>query len=401
MYKPLTSILVKPSGPDCNLGCKYCFYLEKSKLYSEQKVHRMNDDVLEELIIQAIDQSENDISIAWQGGEPTLMGLDFFKKVIELEKKHGVGRTIGNGLQTNGYLLNEEWAEFLAEYNWLVGISVDGTEHIHNKHRLTPNGKNTWEVVHRNAEMLLKKGVAVNVLTTLTDYSADYIEEIYHFHKQMGFEFMQFIPIVEKDKNDPTKAADFSLSAEKYGKVLCKLWDLWRDDFVNGKPTTSIRHFENLFFTYVGFEAPECTMQKECGSYTVIEHNGDVYSCDFFVSNKWKLGNIMNKDIVEMLNSPKQEKFGKAKNDLPTKCKRCSYLKHCWGGCPKDRVKDPKDNGLPRFCKSYLMFFAHADKELQEMAKLWHQQQDEIDKQNQAKPYNIMKDFAEFYKNKQ
>ncbi|MCY1633501.1 anaerobic sulfatase maturase [Marinifilum sp. D737] len=396
--KQLNSVLIKPSGPDCNLGCTYCFYLEKAGLYHQQKVHRMDEETLEMLIRQVMEQSGPEVSFGWQGGEPTLMGLDFFRKVIELQQKYGNGKTVGNGLQTNGLLLNEEWAEFLKEYNWLVGLSLDGPQHIHDHYRLTPNGKPSWEIVSKNAKMLLDKGVATNVLSCLTDHSADHIEEIYNYHKEMGFDFMQFIPIVETDKENPRAAASFSLSPEKYGEVLCKLWDLWINDFQNGIPTTSVRHFDSLFHTYVGIPAPECTLQKECGVYTVIEHNGDVYACDFFVEPQWKLGNIKQGKIINMLNSKKQHQFGCMKAKLPRKCKSCSYLKHCFGGCTKDRIKDPMDNGMPRFCTSYKMFFAHAHTQLQEMGRNWiaqqMQMQREMEAQQSGGTYNAFNDFV-------
>lgn len=390
--KELTSVLVKPSGADCNLNCTYCFYLEKAGLYHQQKVHRMSDSTLENLIRQVIEQSGREVSFIWQGGEPTLMGLEFFKKVIGLQQRYGDGKIVGNALQTNGTLLNKEWASFLKANNWLVGISLDGPKHIHDYYRLSLARKPTWEIVANNAQMLLDSGVDTNVLSCLTDYSADYIEEIYNYHKSLGFEFMQFIPIVETDKYNLARAAQFSLSAEKYGEVLCKLWDLWQNDFKQGIPTTSIRHFDSLFFTYVGLPAPECTLEKECGVYTVIEHNGDVYSCDFFVDPKWRLGNIKDEKLVNMLNSRKQGEFGCIKSKLPRKCRMCSYLKHCYGGCTKDRIKDRQDGGMPRFCTSYKMFFAKAHTHLQKMARNWLAQQMHI--QQQASTYNAFNDFV-------
>jgi uncharacterized protein len=194
----------------------------------------------------------------------------------------------------------------------------------------------------------------------------------------MGLTFMQFIPIVETDKNDPSKAADFSVSAEDYGRFLNKLFDLWLADFKDGQPTTSVRHFESVFYSYVGLQAPECTMMKECGPYVVIEHNGNVYSCDFFVDPKWKLGNVMNDRIINMLNSKKQTIFGQAKAQLPRECRQCQWLTKCYGGCTKDRIKDPLDHRKPRFCTSYKMFFKHADPVLSDMAVQWQQQQHDL-----------------------
>ncbi|MDD4108366.1 MAG: anaerobic sulfatase maturase [Prolixibacteraceae bacterium] len=393
-YRPLSSVLVKPAGPDCNLNCTYCFYLEKAELFSETVKHRMSDEIQEELIRQVMQQSGDSVSIAWQGGEPTLMGLDFYRKVVELEKKYGHGQTVGNGLQTNGTLLNEDWAEFLKKYDWLVGLSLDGPEHIHDRYRHDKGGKGSHHTVEKNAQMLLQNGVATNVLATLTDYSVRFPEETYKYFKSLGFDWMQFIPIVETDKNDPSRAAPFSVTAEKYGEFLCKIFDLWLGDFENGLPTTHIRHFDSVFYTYVGLEPPECTMMKECGPYVAVEHNGNVYSCDFFVEPKWKLGNIMNNRITAMLNSKKQQTFGAAKAVLPGECRRCPWLTKCYGGCTKDRIKDPLDQRKPRFCLSYKMFYAHADKTLKLLAETWMQQQRDTEERDKTGgTYNAFKDF--------
>ncbi len=374
-YKPLTSILIKPAGPDCNLGCAYCFYLEKEKLFPETKAHRMSPEVQEELIRQVMQQSGEAISLAWQGGEPALMGLDFYKRAIELEKKFGHSQSVGNGFQTNGTLLDREWARFFKEYDWLIGLSLDGPEHIHDRYRIDKGEHKTWRKVEAVAKMLLEEGVAVNAMCCITDYSANFASELYHYYKGLGLNWMQFIPIVETDKDDPSKAASFSLTDEKYGRFLIELFDLWINDFKDGKPTTSIRHFESVFYSYVGMEAPECALMKECGSYVVVEHNGNVYSCDFFVEPRHRLGNIRQGKIIDFLNSKKQDDFGKAKTLLPRKCRFCPWYSKCYGGCTKDRVKDPNDQHQPRFCRAYQMFLEHADPKLREMATHWSREQ--------------------------
>ncbi|HKJ41342.1 MAG TPA: SPASM domain-containing protein, partial [Sunxiuqinia sp.] len=301
---------------------------------------------------------------------------------------------VGNGLQTNGLLLNRDWAKFLKKYDWLVGLSLDGPEFIHDYYRFDKAGKGTHKRVEDNAKMLLDEGVSVNAMSCVTSHSVQYPEELYNYYKELGLTFMQFIPIVETDKNDPTKAADFSVSAENYGHFLNKLFDLWLADFKDGQPTTSIRHFESVFYSYVGLEAPECTMMKECGPYVVIEHNGNVYSCDFFVDPKWKLGNVMHDRIINMLNSKKQTVFGLAKTQLPRECRQCSWLTKCYGGCTKDRIKDPRDNHNPRFCASYKLFFKHADPTLSDLAVQWQQQQfDQQQAQQGNQTYNAFNDF--------
>ena len=374
--KQLNSILVKPAGPDCNMACEYCFYLKKKDLFTYNKVHRMSIEILEETIRQAMTQGGRQISFGWQGGEPTLMGISFFEKAVELQQLYGRGQSVGNGLQTNGVLLNKEWAKFLKKYNFLVGLSLDGTEHIHNKYRHFKNGKGSWKRVVDGAKLMLDSGVAVNALSVVNNYSVKFPQEIYQFHKSLGFDFMQFIPIVETDVADPKITAPFSVTAEGYGDFLCRLFDLWQADFVDGIPTKSIRYFDSLFFTYVDLESPECTLLKECGTYVVVEHNGDVYSCDFFVEPEWKLGNIMQDDLTILLNSDRQSEFGKMKSTIPEDCKNCKWLKHCWGGCVKDRIRDPGDNGHNHFCESYKMFFEHADARLHDMAKEWKRKQE-------------------------
>jgi len=395
-YKPLTSVLVKPSGPDCNLGCTYCFYLNKSKLFPETKIHRMSPKIQEEMIRQLMQQSGDSISIGWQGGEPSLMGLDFYKRAIELEQKYGHGQSVGNGFQTNGLLLNRAWAEFFKRYDWLIGLSLDGPEHIHDHYRLDKGQHKTWHTVRENAEMLLSEGIAVNAMCCITDYSSDKAEELYNYYKGLGFTWMQFIPVVERDPNDPSKAASFSLTDEKFGEFLIKLFDLWLADFKDGKPTTSVRHFESVFYSYVGLEAPECSFMKECGAYVVIEHNGNVYSCDFFVEPRHKLGNIQHEKIINLLNSKKQDEFGKAKTILPRKCRFCKWNSKCFGGCTKDRIKDPADHNQPRFCNSYQMFFEHADGVLKRMAAKWIKEQADYQEKIESRGvYNAYKDFIQ------
>ncbi len=394
IYRPLNSVLIKPAGPDCNLNCRYCFYLKKSGLFPEHPVHRMNAEIQEELIRQVMQQGGESVSFGWQGGEPTLMGIDFFEQAIEMEKKYGRNQSVGNGLQTNGLLLDITWAKFLNKYNWLVGLSLDGPSHIHDHYRIDKGGRATHQRVEDHAKMLLDNHVATNVLCCLTDYSVRFPEELYSYFKEIGLTWMQFIPVVETDPEDPVRAAPFSVSARAYGEFLCRVFDLWLADFKDGKPTTSVRHFESVFHAYVGVQAPECTMMKKCGPYVVIEHNGNVYSCDFFVEPKWKLGNVMTGRLIQMLNSRQQETFGSAKAVLPGECRPCPWLNKCFGGCTKDRIKDPADNRKPRFCASYKMFFEHADRTLSRIAIRWKQEQRDMEEYTKSGgTYNALKDF--------
>ncbi|MFP4581650.1 MAG: anaerobic sulfatase maturase [Candidatus Sumerlaeia bacterium] len=367
--KPLNSVLVKPAGADCNLGCGYCFYLKKTELYPDKKQRRMSLEVLEELIRQSMENSGSQISFGWQGGEPTLMGVDFYRKVVEFQQKYGrSGQSVGNGIQTNGILINHEWADLFLEFNFLVGLSLDGPRHIHDKYRVNRGGLPTWEKVTKNAKLMISRGVPVNALTVINDYSWQYPEEIYDFHRSLGLTYMQFIPCVETDPDDPTHEAPFSVKPEQYGEFLCRVFDRWCKDIKNGRARTSVRFFDSLLHTYLGMPAPECTLLPECGVYVIVEHNGDVYSCDFFVEPDWKLGNIMENDILEMLNSPRQREFGMMKRDLPPECTTCKFLRNCFGGCTKDRLRNPMTHKSNHFCKAYLRFFEHADERLRQLA---------------------------------
>jgi len=375
--KPLNSVLVKPAGADCNMACEYCFYLEKGALYPKRKVHRMSVEVLEELVRQLMQAGESQVSFSWQGGEPTLMGLEFLKRAVAFEQKYGrTGQSVGNGFQTNGLLINDEWCEFFKEYSFLVGLSLDGLEHVHDHYRRDRGGRPTWQRVMKAAELMARHGVAYNILAGVNDYSAQFPREIYDFLTRQALpgdrqeKFLQFIPIVETDVRTGA-AAPFSVSGEAFGKFLCEIFDCWLGDFKNGWPTVSIRFFDTVFYSYVGMEAPECSSMKECGCYVVVEHSGDVYSCDFFVEPRWKLGNLMKGDMLEMLTSPRQTEFGRMKAALPDLCLNCRWLNLCRGGCTKDRIRDPADCGLCHFCVSHKMFFEHADEHFRRLAEKW------------------------------
>lgn len=297
------------------------------------------------------------------------MGLPFYEQAVALQQKYGRNQSVGNGLQTNGLLINDNWARFFKSYNFLIGISIDGPEKIHDRYRISQGGHGSWKQVVKNAKLLLDKGVAVNVLTVINDYSADFPEEIYCFHKELGFDHMQFIPCIEPDHTNPNHPASFNLTPEKYTRFLCTLFNLWHADFKNGQPTTSIRHFDSLLHSYLGRDASECTHRENCGDYLVVEHNGDVYSCDFFVEPAWHLGNVTKQRLIDMLNSSNQQNFGSQKSVLGEVCRSCRWLKFCYGGCPKDRFNNPNDHTTNAFCQSYKLFFEHADKTLHCLAQ--------------------------------
>jgi uncharacterized protein len=371
--KELSSVLIKPAGPDCNMACRYCFYLEKEALFPSVAPRRMTDRILTETVRQVMRQGGSHVSFGWQGGEPTLMGVQFFRRVRELQKTYGrSGQVVGNGLQTNGLLIDDEWCRVLAETPFLVGLSLDGPQHVHDHYRVGRGGAPTWQRVMETRSRLLDHGVEVNALTVVSDYSAHYPREIYQFHKENGLTFMQFIPCVEPGPEG--EVAPFSVTPEQYGEFLCQTFDCWMEDFRAGEPTTYIRWFESLFYTYVGLEPPECTLLEECGNYVVIEHNGDVFSCDFFVEDQWRLGNVLEGELSAMLNSGRQTAFGRMKSQVPMECRECRWLPHCRGGCTKERLHNPHGK-TSYLCEAYKGFFAHADVRMRELATRWRHEQ--------------------------
>ena len=366
--KPISTVLIKPAGPDCNMDCSYCFYLDKASLFGASEKHRMTDELLEETIRQTMQQSGHSVSLAWQGGEPTLMGLGFFRRAAELQKQYGAGKLVENSLQTNGILLDKKWAAFLRENNWLVGMSLDGPREIHDRYRVDRGENATHARVEENARMLLSQGVQANAMCVVTSHSVNFPDELYHYFKELGYKYMHFIPIQERDEDDPGKPASYSVSARDYGEFLIRMFDLWAADFENGMPGTSLNLFETLLYPYVGLPSPNCTLNRACGNYVVVEHNGDVYSCDFFVEPQWKLGNIGQHRILDMLNSEKQNTFGSSKGRLPDACMKCRWLSKCYGGCLKDRRNNTQNKDRTAFCGSHKMFFEHADPVLEQMA---------------------------------
>lgn len=376
--KPLESVLIKPAGPDCNMTCRYCFYSCKAELFPQTKIHRMTDTILKTTVKQVMRQGGRHVSFGWQGGEPTLTGKQFYEKAVNYQRIFGKpGQTAANGLQTNGILIDKNWARFLHEYRFLVGLSLDGPENIHNRYRVLRGETPGWDRVIKARDTLLTSGVEVNALTVVTAYSVRFPEEIYKFHRDNGLKFMQFIPCVEADPAAPDGIADFSVKPKDYGKFLSDIFDLWISDFRQGRPATSVRWFDSVFFSYAGLEAPECTLQEECGKYVVIEHNGNVYSCDFFVEPEWKLGNVINDKLTDLLNSPLQNKFGSIKKNLHESCRKCPWLQYCRGGCPKYRRYGTSGSAEPAqsyLCESYRIFFKHADSVFKKLAADWKKQ---------------------------
>lgn len=369
-HRPV-QVLVKPASADCNLNCHYCFYLKKTSLYPDAKVHRMPPDVQEEMTRQILRYGGETPAFAYQGGEPTLMGLDFFKRSVELQMKHGKGQSVANSIQTNGILIDEEWSDFLRDYSFLVGLSLDGPAHVHDHYRLDRGGNPSHDRVLRALLTMRKRQVDYNILSVVSSYSATRAREIYQYYRSLGCDWLQFIPAVEFDPMSG-KLADFSPGPKAYGQFMCGIFDEWKKDFRDGRPMVSVRLFDTLLAMYCGMSPPSCSFRKRCGIYVVIEHNGDVYSCDFFVEPKWKLGNLMENSLRTLIESPRQREFGALKADLPPDCVDCDWLWLCNGGCTKDRMRSKAmgEMGVDYFCDSWKMIFEHTRPTFEELKKI-------------------------------
>lgn len=375
--KPLTSVLVKPAGPDCNMACRYCFYLEKERLFPAAGPRRMQPEVLDATVRQMLRAGSPEVSFGWQGGEPTLMGVDFFQQAVELQRRYGrEGQAIANGLQTNGLLIDARWCAFLRAAQFLVGLSLDGPEHVHDHYRVARGGQPTWARVMTALRQLLDGGVAVNALVVVHDYAVSRAGEIYDFLKAAGLVHMQFIPCVDGETTNPAVAAGHAVDPAMFGQFLCDVFDRWWADFRDGRPTTFVRWFDAVFATYAGVRPPECSLLPECGEYVVVEHTGDVFSCDFFVEDEWRLGNVLSDDLTALLNSSQQARFGRRKAALPRACQTCRWRSYCRGGCPRERPAAGSTFACSRLCAAYQAFFEHADRRLRRLADDWRREHD-------------------------
>jgi uncharacterized protein len=366
MARPFT-LLIKPAGPDCNIACQYCFYACKSELFGG-KAHRMSPEVQECLVKSYLSLGFAQNSFAFQGGEPTLMGLDFYKRLVELQSKYGTdGQTVTNALQTNGILLDAEWCQFLAEYKFLVGISLDGPKDIHDHYRTDHAGNGTYDRVMAGIRNCQKYNTEYNILVLLNNMNVDRPDELFDFYTQMGVDYLQFVPCVEKSAEDPTKPAPFSITAEQYGKFLCRIFDRWLE---YGVRKLSVRIFDSMLSHLIGGPHTECTFQRRCADYIVVEHTGDTYCCDFYVTEGTKMGNIMDTPIGDLNNSQIKRDFNRKKTQIDNKCLLCKHLDICRGGCPKDRAMLTGTHKVPSyFCQGYKMFFAYALPRLQLIAR--------------------------------
>ena len=370
--KPLY-VMLKPAGAHCNLACKYCYYLEKNKLYPTAQRHLMSDEMLEQFTREYIEaQTMNQVLFTWHGGEPLLRSIDFYRKALSLQQKYAGDRRIDNVIQTNGTLLTDEWCEFFAQNHWLVGISIDGPQPDHDHYRLTAAGKPSWKKVMQGIKLLKKHGVEWNAMAVVNAYNANHPLEFYRFFKENGCQFLQFTPIVERQTRhedgrtlasladkDEISLSEASVAPEQWGYFLCAIFDEWvRKDV--GKIFVEI--FDCTLANWMGISPGICAYSKECGHAGVMEHNGDVYSCDHFVFPEYKLGNIRDHSLIDMLYGEQQQEFSRLKHSsLPRQCKECDMEFACHGECPKNRfMKDQYgDSGLNYLCPGYYHYYQH------------------------------------------
>ena len=393
--KPLY-VMLKPAGAHCNLACKYCYYLEKNKLYPTAQRHLMSDEMLEQFTREYIEaQTMNQVLFTWHGGEPLLRSIDFYRKALSLQQKYAGGRRIDNVIQTNGTLLTDEWCEFFAQNHWLVGISIDGPQPYHDHYRLTAAGKPSWKKVMQGIKLLKKHGVEWNAMAVVNAYNVNHPLEFYRFFKENGCQFLQFTPIVERltrhedgrtlaslaDKNE-IPLSEASVAPEQWGYFLCAIFDEWvRKDV--GKIFVEI--FDCTLANWMGISPGICAYSKECGHAGVMEHNGDVYSCDHFVFPEYKLGNIRDHSLIDMLYGEQQQEFSRLKHSsLPRQCKECDMEFACHGECPKNRFMKDKygDSGLNYLCPGYYHYYQHVAPYMDYMKQ---------ELMSQRPPSNIMK----------
>ena len=391
--KPLY-LRTKPAGARCNLACDYCYYLEKSNLYKGHSKQMMSDALLERFIQEYMDsQTGPMVLFTWHGGETLLQSLRFYQKAMELQKKYARGRVVDNCIQTNGTLLTDEWCRFFRENNWLVGVSIDGPQRFHDAYRRDRQGQPSFAKVMQGIELLNKHRVEWNAMAVVNSYNAEYPLEFYRFFKQIDCHYLQFTPIVERILEQPDgrhlaspvqtegHMADFSVTPQQWGNFLCTLFDEWvRYDV--GRYFVQI--FDSTLANWVGEPPGLCSMARTCGHAGVMEFNGDVYACDHYVFPEFKLGNIYQKTLVEMMYGAFQQKFGADKfNSLPGQCKKCQYLFACHGECPKNRFAMTADGepGLNYLCQGYYRFFSHVAPYMEYMKR---------ELQAQRPPANIM-----------
>jgi len=364
-------VFVKPTGSLCNLGCRYCYYLDKNQLYPEDEAFQMPADILEDYIVQHIEASPDEvITFSWHGGEPTILGLEYFRRIVELQRRHQpTNRRIINGIQTNGTLLDDEWCRFFAKEGFAVGLSLDGPREMHDRFRHTKDGKPTFEQAIMGYRLLKKHGVFTDILCVVNVHNVQRPLDVYRFFKQIDAKHITFLPCV-----DPEPDFKLSVPPVAWGEFLCTVFDEWVEKDIG---EVKVQVFEEAFRTAFNQEHSLCIFRPTCGDIPVLEHNGDFYSCDHYVDPEHLVGNLKETPLVELLESPMQRAFGDAKlSTLPRYCRECDVLALCNGECPKNRFIETPDGepGLNYLCAGYKRFFTHCQPFIKEVADQWSRQ---------------------------
>lgn len=366
-------VMAKPAGSACNLACKYCYYLEKQHLYKNEPHRIMSDELLEKFVREYLESlTTPEAMFTWHGGETLMRPLSFYEKVVRLQQQYGRSRRIENSIQTNGTLLTADWCKFFKQNNWLVGISIDGPQEFHDEYRRNKSGAPSWAKVMRGIDLLNRYGVEWNALAVVNDFNADYPLDFYRFFKEIGCHYLQFTPVVERlqahadgrmlasvEEGTEATLTDFSVTPAQWGEFLCAVFDEWVRQDVG---EYFVQTFDATLANWVGVTPGICSLSRNCGHAGAMEWNGDVYSCDHFVFPQYRLGNIYQKSLVEMMYSPQQQEFGARKmGALPGQCRRCEWLFACNGECPKNRFCRTREGeaGLNYLCSGYRRFFSH------------------------------------------
>ncbi|HEY3443708.1 MAG TPA: anaerobic sulfatase maturase [Paludibaculum sp.] len=353
----ITSLLIKPASAVCNLDCTYCFYLDReADPYKELPARLMTDDTLQRLVDSFLFYSYPASTFAFQGGEPTLAGLPYFTKLVEYQQKYGRnGQSVSNALQTNGVLLDKDWCQLFHTYNFLIGVSLDGPEEVNDLYRVNKGAQGTWRKVMQGIEVMQREKVEFNILCVLSQANVHKPKETYKYFRSLGIQYMQFIPLAEF--NADGSPMPFTITPEEYGRFMCEIFDLWWPE----RRKVRVRFFDNLAEALAGQKPGSCTMHETCDSYVVVEYNGDVFPCDFFVEKDWKLGNVNLDSFPELARRQKRYSFAGKKTIAHPECQVCEYQAICHGGCPKTRHGPHKQFGdLDYFCGAYKMMFAKA-----------------------------------------
>ena len=366
---PPINVLIKPVSSSCNLKCKYCFYYDVAENRDKKNYGKMSIETLELLVERVFDYGKDFVGFAFQGGEPTLAGLDFYKRLIEVQVKYNTKKLrITNSIQTNGISIDEEWCEFLADNNFLVGISLDGPKDIHDINRLDENGVGSFKRIDKTISMFNNYGVQYNVLAVVTRNVVRHVDKVYNYYSKKGFNYIQFIPCLDELKSSPGRSS-YSLSPKDYESFLKRLFDLWYKDFIKGKKI-SIRMFDNIIMMLMGYAPESCDMAGRCSANPVVEADGSVYPCDFYVLNEWKLGDIYNSSMGEMLEGSAARSFIDVSVNMCEECNMCEFRSICRGGCRR-HYEPIRENEVKRnyFCSAYKGFYSYTINRFYETAR--------------------------------